>query len=264
MKRIAVLSTNNNPDYFFYSPLVEWAWNKFGWEVAMFKTSDVGDLGFRNKETKEYIIPDIEGVRSNTLAQCVRHFVSDVLPKEDYIMVQDIDLIPLREWNPDLNVGTIWGHELTGNSFIPVHYTGMTGAKWFDLMDCTGDLKEDMEREMKLNGRAYQEGWENYWDADWDILTQKVMPRKNEFTFIHRGLIQLAQDATPVGRVDRYNMEATMNQENWIDIHCENHNPSAPEKWAKVKNVLVKTFGELPTWMDEHVTNHHNKYGQGR
>lgn len=271
MKRIAVLSTNNNPSYFFYTPIVEWAWNKLGWDVALFTTSDCTDVMTRNKDTQRYTIPDIEGVRTGTLAQCVRHFVSDVLPKEDYIMVQDIDLIPFKEWNPDLTARTIYGWELTGKSFIPVHYTGMTGDKWYEVMDCTGDLKTDMEREMKANGRAYEVDWEKYWDADWDILTKKVLAKKDMFTFIERGLVKLAEHSTPKGRVDRYSIEvasdgsyswgATRNQDDLIDCHCENNNPASPEKWANIKSLLIQVFGNIPEWMDQYVIDHHKKYG---
>lgn len=273
MKKIAVLSTNENPDYFFYVPIVEWAWNKFGWDIALFVTHDASQLVTTNNENTEiYLIPTISGVRSGTLAQCVRHFVSDALPREDYIMVQDIDLIPLRPYEPDLNARTIWGWELTGNSFIPVHYTGMTGDKWYDLMGCTGNLKNDMEREMKINGRAYQEKWDQYWDADWDILTQKVLAQKNKFQFVQRGMVSLGKYQSAKGRIDRCSIEVhpdgsyhwgyTENQEEYIDAHCENHNPSSPEKWKMIRDLLVKVFGELPTWMDAHVEQHHKKYGR--
>lgn len=274
MKKLAVLSTNNNPDYFFYTPIVEWVWNKYGWEIALFVTSDVNDITTKSETTTKYIIPDIEGVRTNTLAQTVRHFAANVLPQDSYVMVQDIDLIPLADyWHPNLEEKTIWGWDLTGHSFIPVHYTGMLGKYWYELMDCTGDLKADIEREMKANGRAYGANWEQYWDTDWDILTQKVLKRRDEFKFIQRGLVLLAQCTndgtgnpahTPIGRVDRYNYRATMNQPIWIDMHCENHNPSAPHKWEVIREVLVKAHGELPEWIDEYVIEHHKKYGQGR
>jgi hypothetical protein len=114
-------------------------------------------------------------------------------------MVQDIDLIPLSNvWQPDLTKKSVWGYpEMTGGAFIPVHYTGMMGHYWYELMDCTGDLKADMEREMKANGRAYGKEWEQYWDTDWDILTQKVLKRKSEFTFIQRGMITLGRHTVP-------------------------------------------------------------------
>lgn len=271
MERLVVIAANNNPDYFFYVPIVEWAWDKFGWRMAYFKTEDC-PAQVRLSSTIIRDIPIIEGVRSGTSAQTVRHFAANVLPSDAYIMVQDTDLIPLKEWNPNLEERTIYGWELTGGSFIPVHYTGMTGDKWFDLMGCTGDLAADMEREMKANGRAYKEKWEEYWDTDWDILTQKVLPRKKEFIFITRGMVQLGKCSTAKGRVDRCSIEVkdgkyhwgyTLNQQERIDMHCENHNPAAPEKWAMIREVLVKTFGELPLWMDSYVSDFYKQYGKG-
>lgn len=274
MRRIAVISTDNNPNYFFYIPIVEWAWGKFGWDVVIFRTLDIPELTlsyFKPSKTEIYDIPIIEGVRPGTCAQTVRHFVADVLPRDAYWMVQDIDLIPLAPWNPDLTKRTIYGWELTGHSFIPVHYTGMTGDKWYELMDCTGDLKADMEREMKANGRAYKEKWEEYWDTDWDILTQKVLKRRHEFTFIPRGMVKLGQYYTAQGRIDRCSIEVnkitgeyswgyTLNQPTYIDMHCENNCPADPDKWKMIRAVLVKVFGEIPEWMDEYVKQHHEKY----
>lgn len=269
MNRIVVISTDSNPDYFFYVPIVAWVWNEFGWEVALFSTPDVPDdiwSGYYNPNTTKSSIPIIEGVRPGTCAQTVRHFVADVLPQDAYIMVQDIDLIPLKNfWNPDVTKKTIYGWELTGKSFIPVHYTGMIGKDWYEIMGCTGDLKADMERAMKENGRAYEKEWSGYWDTDWDILTQKFKAHGLEkFTFIERGLVQLAKDATPKGRIDRYDFDATMKQDEFLDAHMSNHNPSAPEKVSFLKTILERSFGELPSWFDEHVNQHHAKYGQGR
>ena len=131
MKRIVVLSCNESADYFFYLPIVEWAWHKLGWDVAVFAPEGL-ELPPKQSdgESDVYYIPKIDGVRSGTLAQTVRHFASNVLPKDAYIQVNDIDLIPFKEWNPDLNKKTIYGWELTGRSFIPVHYTGMMGSDW--------------------------------------------------------------------------------------------------------------------------------------
>jgi len=267
MQRIVVLSTDNSPGYFFYLPIVEYYWNKFGWDVVVFATEDMThakdnithysyDTGLtRNPYTETYEIPSIEGVRPGTCAQTVRHFVADVLPRDAYWMVQDIDLIPLKPWEPDLNARTVWGFpEMTGGTFVPVHYTGMTGDKWYELMGCTGDLKADMEREMKRNGRAYKEKWEDYWDTDWDILTQKILPRKNEFTWVPRGMVSIGRHTVPKGRVDRssivvnpvthvYSWGETRNQPELIDCHCENNNPSSPEKWANIKDLLIQVFG---------------------
>lgn len=274
-KKICVLSSDNHSGYLFYFPIVEWIWHKHGWEVALFVTEDVNDIAsFSTGATHIHTIPTIPGVRTNTLAQTVRHFVADVLPKDAYIMVQDIDLLPLQNyWNPDLTKRTIWGYpEMTGGTFIPVHYTGMLGQYWYELMGCTGDLAADMEREMKANGRAYKEGWENYWDTDWDILTQKVrkaQENKVPFEFIPRSMV----NGLPFGRVDRstivvgkdgsYSWGSSGNQSQYIDAHCESHNSSSPEKWKNIRALLEKCYGPLPEWMDKHAANWHAKYKVG-
>jgi hypothetical protein len=270
MKKIAVLSANNHPGYLFFVPIVEWVWNKFGWEIALFVTNDVTETYHSSSTTTVYRIPDIEGVRPGTLAQTVRHFTANVLPKDAYIMVQDIDLIPLKDWwKPDLTKRTVSGYpEMTGGQFIPVHYTGMPGKDWYDLMGCTGDLKADMERELKANGRAYGEKWEEYWDADWDILTTKVRAQMDKFTFIPRQMV----NGLPYGRVDRstivvasggsYSWGSSGNiPEKW-DAHCEWHNSSSPEKWKNIRALLIEHFPDMPIeQFDEHAKTHYEKYG---
>jgi len=275
MNRIVVLSTDNNPNYFYYLPIVAHYWQKFRWEVHAFVTDDYPAFVYPMSEydsgIKLHIIPSIENVRPGTLAQTVRHFAADALPLNAYIMVQDIDLIPLRPYEPDMMVNTIYGWELTGKSFIPVHYTGMRGFEWVKTMDLTGDLKADMERELKANGRAYKDKWEEYWDTDWDILTQKVLKRKADFKFVERGMIQIGKYKLPKGRVDRASIEvlpdgsyswgASLNQSDLIDAHCENNNPASPEKWKMIKGLLLQVFGEVPAWMDEYTNQFYSKYG---
>ncbi len=275
MQRIVVLSTDNNSNYFYYLPIVAYYWEKFGWEVHAFVSHDFPALEYPMSEydsgIKYHIIPQIENVRPGTCAQTVRHFAADVLPLNAYIMVNDIDLIPLKPYDPDTNAKTIYGWELTGKSVIPVHYTGMMGFDWYKIMDCTGDLKADMEREMKANGRAYKEKWEDYWDTDWDILTKKVLANHSSFRFVERGMVQLGKHKLPKGRVDRstievakdgsYSWGVSLNQPDLIDCHCENNNPASPEKWAMIKSLLLQVFGKVPLWMDEYTKQHHAKYG---
>lgn len=276
-KKIAVLSANNHPGYLFFIPIVEWIWNKFGWEIALFVTSDVAETYHRSPTTQVDVIPDIEGVRTGTLAQVVRHFASNVLPKEAYIMVQDIDLIPLKDWwKPDLTRPSISGYpEMTGGAFIPVHYTGMLGRQWYDLMGCTGNLAADMEREMKANGRAYGQTWgdengeKGYWDADWDILTTKVRLRPpSDFIWVPRPMV----NGLPYGRVDRSTIVVGTDgsyswgqsgeiTEKW-DCHAEWHNSSSPEKWKNIRSLLLEHFPDAPiTGWDIHAKNHYERYG---
>lgn len=265
MEKIVVISTNHNPDYFFYVPITTWAWQKLGWKVALFYTHDF-DLKLLETECKpDYLckIPQIKDVRTGTLAQVARHFSSNMLPRDAYILLSDIDMIPLSDYiQPQYDKKTIWGWDLTGHSYVPVSYIGMMGSEWMELMGCTFNMAGDMEAAMKENGRAYSDDWETYWNTDWDILTKKVQPRKDEFISIDRGMVHLAKDSTARGRADRYNIEATMNQEPLIDCHAENHNPSTPIKFEPLLRVLEKAFGEYPEWLREYAETHHTLYGQ--
>lgn len=271
-KKICVLSSNAHSGYLFYFPIVEWIWHKYGWDVALFVTDDVKDIRSYSTlgNTERHVIPSIPNVRTNTLAQTVRHFTANVLPKDAYIMVQDIDLLPLSNWwNPPLDRPSVSGYpEMTGGAFVPVHYTGMTGAQWFDIMGCTGNLAADMEREMKANGRAYGAEWEQYWDTDWDILTHKLLARKDDINWVSRGMV----NGLPYGRVDRstivvgadgsYSWGASLNIPEKLDCHCESNNSSAPEKWKNIRELLLQFHPDFPVeWFDEHANAHYEKYG---
>ena len=43
MNRYVVVSTTNNPDYYFYAPYIERAWNKIGWNICVMITNDVNE-----------------------------------------------------------------------------------------------------------------------------------------------------------------------------------------------------------------------------
>jgi hypothetical protein len=264
MEKIVVISTNNNPDYFFYVPITTWAWQKLGWKVALFYTHDY-EINLLKDVVPDYLmkIPEIEGVRESTQAQTARHFSANMLPSDSYVLLSDIDMIPLSNYiNPELDKKTIWGWDLTGYSYVPVSYIGMPCKEWKELMGCTGNMHNDMENAMKENGRAYSDDWETYWNTDWDILTKKVQPRKGEFISIDRGMVNLAKDATAARRVDRYDMDKTMNQNDLIDCHAHNHNPSHPIKFEPLLKVLLKAFGMYPIWFKEYANTHHILYGQ--
>jgi hypothetical protein len=260
MKKIVVIVSDNNPNYKFYIPIIEWVWNKLGWEMALFVSDDCNGYTTNLSTTQIHIAPKVAIVKPVLNVATVRLFVSNVLPKDALIQINDTDIIPLKEWNPDPTKKTIYGWELTGKSFIPMHYTTMLGSDWYDLMGCTGNMHEDMEREMKLNGRAYSEDWETYWNTDWDILTSKVMPKIGEFTFVNRGMVHLAKDSTAAGRVDRYDYNKTLNQPNLIDIHCYNGGVTRPENVDVIKDLLIKYHGECPEWFDSYVKEFHDKF----
>jgi len=254
MKRKVLISTNNNPNYKFYIPIVEFAWNKLGWDVVLLKTEDTKDILINSETTEVYDIPKEEGIRSSTMAQCSRFFASDILDHEDLLQINDIDVIPLTNfWQPNENEFTIFGHDTTGYGYIPIHYATAKVNKWHELMKCTGNFYEDLMREINISKDAYSKEWEKYWFADWDLFTKRCNEDASRFTFIERGLVHIAKDVTAKSRIDRYDYERTINQPEIIDIHCHNDNVTRKENIEMIKQCLLKYFGEVPAWFNEYV-----------
>jgi hypothetical protein len=128
-------------------------------------------------------------------------------------------------------------------------------------MGCTGNFKEDMEREVNITKHAFSDNWEQYWFADWDLFTKRCAFVKDDLTFIDRGMVHLAKDPTAKNRLDRYDMDKTRNQI-LLDCHADNNNPSAPYKWGKLRSAMVEYFGSIPEWMDIYVDDFFKKYGE--
>ena len=247
MKKIVVLSTNNNPDYIFYAQYAEKAWNKFGWDVAICITSDVKSIDLKLSSASTYILrmPDIEGIRKETIAQGGRLYAANLLPHDAMLMTCDMDLIPLSDyWHPKENEVTIYGHDLTWYSYYPMGYIAMTGANWQKYMNLTGNTHNDFERDAKETQIAYANEWDEWWNFDWNLITHRLLPHAKSLTFINRGQIDIAGGTLAKGRIDRFNWEATQNQpEPFIDMHCENNNVMHPDKFEKFIKVFNKYHG---------------------
>ena len=249
MKKIVVISSNNNPDYMFYAPYQEIAWNKLGWTLCIMITEDVDpkDLNIENTDTIICRIPDVDGVRKETLAQAGRLYAAMYLPEDALIMTCDMDLIPLSDyWHPKENEITVYGHDLTWFSYFPMGYVAMTGKNWKKYMNLTGGTVADlMERDFKETGLAYAPDWDQWWNTDWQHLTNKLMPYKNQLTLINRGQIDIAGATLAKGRIDRYNWMETQNQpEPFVDMHCENNNVRHPVKLEPFLKVWNRFYGE--------------------
>lgn len=244
MEKVIVVSTNNNPDYYFYLPYIRKAWNKYGWKVCVMVTDDVTE-----KIESDYVIvvPKIEGVRQETIAQASRLYAGGFFADDVYLMISDMDLLPLSDyWHPTLDMDTItvFGHDLTWYSFIPMGYTGMSAKKWREVMQITENRVNDFKRDCDVTGLPYAADWEKWWNHDWTLLTQRLKPYMDKINFVNRGQIDIAGATLAKGRIDRYNWIETQNQPDWIDAHCENNNVQHPDKLGKFLDVYNKVYGE--------------------
>lgn len=244
MKKYVVVSTTNNPDYYFYAPYIEKAWNSYGWDVCIMLTHDVNpkDLKLNNPETRIIQLPAIQGLRDASIAQAGRLYAANYLPLDALIMTSDMDLLPLKNyWNPDEKHITVFGYDLTWRSFYPMGYIAMIGATWKKYMNCSYDTAKDMLRDATETKIAFSEKWEEWWNFDWDLITKRLKPFEDRITFIDRGQ---TSKGLALGRIDRADWMGTQDQE-WIDAHCENNNVQHPEKLEKFLKVFEKVYGQL-------------------
>ena len=225
MKKYVIISSNSNPDYEWYLPLVKWAWNKLGWEVVCLRPfkSDI--------------------YREETITQCIRLYAA-LLPQFepcDMLMTSDADMVPLSDyWKPHPGTITTYGHDLTNYNHVPICYVAMSVANWRDVMRLETNIESDMLRDLE-NSAALSSvkhgdniGW---WSVDQDIITERL--KHHSFVNVHRGIEP--GSPYPTGRVDRSApnfMPSTL-----IDYH------GPRETWNhidKIREVIIKAFGECP------------------
>lgn len=248
LDRYVVVSSNNNPDYLFFAPFIERAWNKLGWKLCIMVTHDVDVKLLKNRLNNDstiiYQVPEIEVLRTETVAQASRLYAANILPLASLIMTSDMDLLPLKKdyWNPSINDITVYGHDLTWFSYYPMGYTAMSGFKWKEKLNCTYNTAHDIERDCKELKIAYSPDWEQWWNHDWQLLTNRLKPFESEIKFINRGQTNIAGTTLALGRVDRYNWQETLKQSELIDAHCENNNVKHPVKLEPFLELFNKYY----------------------
>lgn len=247
MEKIVVVSTNNSEDYYFYSPYIKKAWNKYGWKVCTMVTDDVPLSEIHSDYT--LVVPKIEGIRQETIAQASRLYAANHFSGDYLLMTSDMDLLPLSDyWKPNENELTSYGFDLTWYSYLPMGYFAMTSDNWRKYMGLTGDTNADMIRDTKnpiLKNNPYSDDWETYWNYDWDLLTKRMMKHKDKIKFINRGQIDIAGATLAKGRIDRYNWKETQKQNEFIDAHCHNNNVRHPDKLNDFLTVFERFHGQL-------------------
>ena len=241
MKKYVVISTNNNPDYYIYASFMERAWSNFGWSLCVMITHDVDPLNLHlsNPDTIIVRLPEIPGLRDATVAQTGRLYAANYLPMDALIMTCDMDLLPLKDyWKPEPGKVTIFGHDLTWRTYYPMGYIAMLGSDWWKYMNCTYDTAKDMLRDANdtiVNGVkiAFSDKWEEWWNLDWQLVTNRLSPFKDQIVFIDRGQ---TKSGLAYGRVDRGAWEPTIKEcetTEFIDAHLENFNTQHPDKMSK-------------------------------
>lgn len=226
-KRYVILACDNNPEYRQCLQLVKWAWQKVGWEAIVLEPF----------ETTEY--------RSATIAQVMRLYASalDMFEPDDILMTSDADMVPLTNyWNPDPNVITVFGHDLTDFNHVPMMYIAMTKTKWREVMNITGnDLRAMMERDLP-HTNAKSDVFFEWWHVDQDIITDRL--KAFPFVNIKRGTSAKNRNY-PTGRVDRAN-NCLILDDQLIDFHLPRNMKA---NINKIRAVINTSFGGWPKWL---------------
>ncbi len=240
MERIVVVSTDNSPGYYFYSPYIKKAWNHLGWKVCVMITHDTDEKLIAG----DYVIrmPDFPGVHTATQSQAGRLYAANHLPKDAYLMVSDMDMIPLSNyWNPSANLITIYGHDLTDYTEYPMCYIGMLASKWRDVMALTGNTLSDFLRDVGDWLVRYSDDWTKMWGYDQALITKKLEPLKSTIQFIDRGRDISWPYAN--GRIDRATGFRIIDQP-WVDAHCYNSNSIDLNHIIEFKELFQTVYGK--------------------
>lgn len=227
--RKVILSTNWNPDYLYYTPLVVWAWRKIGWEPVIFyegeKTLSLGLVIDITGIQIAQLSPQ-EGYRSDTITQVSRLYGACVA--DGYLMTSDIDMIPLSDyWKYDESEITIWGHDLTGFTHYPICYIGMDSKRWVEVMGITslswdgstqfptGDYDAMIKRDLDTLPQAKDPDFYKYWFSDQDLITNRIDQTEFPKRHFYRGQLP---NGFAAGRVDRGAW--SLDHPEFIDCHA--------------------------------------------
>lgn len=261
MKKIIVLSVNENPIYQFTLPLVVWSWLRIGWTPV---------IGFKTRKTRtEFLMlntisafgqnvfgfenPDIEGYRSDTIAQCSRLYAAalGIISNDDYLMTGDSDMMALSDyWKFDPKKITVWGHDLTSYQQMPICYIGMMKERWIEVMNLDSpDMTKMMKRDLDDLPDAGENGDRiNRWCSDQRLITERINAVQFEKEFVHRGVLS---NGYPIGRVDRSAWNTYHPQ--FIDCHLPHEIAIDDDCYAKVMRKLYEIFAtEKFEWFIEY------------
>lgn len=266
--RCVVISTNGNDDYLFYIPIVMWAWNRIGWEVMCMMYDSVAKhyeqkkqlvidscLNHAGSDNYYLNIPQVKGVREETLTQCSRLYAANFADFSYMIMTSDADMLPLSDyWKPNPILFTSYGRDLSDRHY-PICYLAASVKKWQTLMSLSGNFKYDMRHDLELRMDVHSDKFEDYWQVDQNLVTQRL--NKTDVARIDRGISPYT--GYPIGRVDRSAWLKSLEQPERIDAHLFRQGWSAGNWFPGIIPLIKECFNVTDKeikWMDEYRKNY--------
>lgn len=232
--KYSILSCDNNPDYYSLLPLTCHSWARLGYTpVVLYVGSLPEGVKAACKQAEFYYVAPVAGVKDSTVAQISRLFASAFMwcTDNDILITGDADMLVMKDiFTHDGLIS--YGFDLTGKSDLPICYIKTTVAKWRELMKPSDNFKDDIPR------KAYSQVWEDYWDTDQKLLTQRAREYGfDKITFVDRGL------AGPISanRWDRYCWDKK--PDDIIDVHMLR----GPANWERLID-MAKTLWPDDNW----------------
>lgn len=208
--KYAILSTDNNPDYYSLLPLVCYSWRKIGYEpiIIYVNVPNFYERIHRHCGGFYYNLDSDGGVKDSTLAQLYRLFMAwKGFQDDDILLTADADMVIAKDIFTHEGDIVSYGYDLTGRSEIPICYVKATAAKWRELMG-----------EFTIPPKAYSDKWEDYWSVDQQLLTQRAHEYgMGRITFIDR--LHNHPRGLPTGRWDRACWEII--PDDIVDVHMK-------------------------------------------
>jgi len=229
MKKYAVISTDDNPDYYSLVPITCYSWKKLGYIPIVIQVIDLG----KENTYKKFIqfcddaiihpISSVKGIKDSTTAQVSRLFAGCLpyINNDDIIVSGDCDMVIAKDIFANTQLISSYGFDLTGRSELPICYVYATKNKWQELMKISSDTYIEKEIKNNVSEKAYSDKWEDYWSVDQQLLTLRAKEYGFEnILFVDRGHDQ-SNHGLPKGRWDRYKWENIPSE--IIDVHMIRH-----------------------------------------
>jgi hypothetical protein len=259
MKKYAVISYNNNPDYIYFAPLTMWAWERLGWNPVLIWVDGEGIMPFNamislhsKSDLHTIKVSEIEGYRSCTIAQISRLYAACKL--DGYILTSDADMLPLSDyWQPN-HRPTVWGYDLTGYSEYPISYIGMNDSQWLQVMGINRneDITEQIADDLDCLDNAKSDDFYTYWGVDQQYITRRL--KKFNPTIINRGQYP---NGFARGRVDRGSW--TLDHREFIDCHMHHQIYHKGKEW-KFEQTMEMLRKVWPTENFDWFVEYHNEF----
>jgi hypothetical protein len=269
----AIISTDSDPYYYFFLPLVALMWTKMKYQANIFL---VGEEKYWLNGYRKFIIDEtlknggnvhlidtgskerkqiLKGYGDGVIAQVSRFlpFQMKGIKNTDYCLTSDIDMIPLdKDWfyqggrsKPDIFYANGYNH-----TRYAVCYLGMKSEVWKQVVSIKDENIYQTINKM-LVGLPRNSSKRREWGYDETWLYKKIrkFPQyPHSFNMIDRRIYRNPRfkhgmhgtpELLPEGRLDRSNWNFNEDTVGLIDAHCKRPGFS-PANWPEIKKLMKK------------------------